>query len=164
MPLLKTLKGHIYNHVTSLAIDKNGLLASGSWDSTIKLWNTTTGLLLNTLNTEGQTEYFGSVAFDKNGLLASASWNEHIGTLISNPKYLIYYAIKFWKTTTGQLLNTLEGHTDYINSVAFDQKGLLASGSTDKTINVWKKITCCICIECKGRFVRDTILRICSPL
>jgi WD40 repeat protein len=46
--------------------------------------------------------------------------------------------IKIWDLKTNSLLNTLEGHTDSINSVCFSKDGnILASGSSDKTIKIW---------------------------
>jgi WD40 repeat protein len=41
------------------------------------------------------------------------------------------------RATTGKSINTLEGHTNWVFSVAFDQNGLLASASADKTIRVF---------------------------
>jgi len=42
----------------------------------------------------------------------------------------------------GQLVRTLEGHTDWVNSVSFSPDGrLLASGSWDKTIKLWEVAT-----------------------
>ena len=39
---------------------------------------------------------------------------------------------------SGELLRTLEGHSDYVNSVAFDPSGgTLASGSGDQTVKLW---------------------------
>jgi WD40 repeat protein len=59
--------------VNSVAFSPDGrLLASGSWDNTIRLWDAASGALLRTL--EGHTNTVLSVAFSPDGrLLASAS-------------------------------------------------------------------------------------------
>ena len=46
--LLKTLTAHS-DLVRSLAVSPDGLLASGSWDQTVKIWQLKTGQLLHTL-------------------------------------------------------------------------------------------------------------------
>jgi len=69
--LLRTLNGH-GSYVYSVAFDSNNILASGSSDSTIKLWDKNTGDLLRTLNGHGDWSVL-SVAFDFNNILASGS-------------------------------------------------------------------------------------------
>jgi len=51
--------------------------------------------------------------------------------------------IKVWDATTYELIASLEGHTDYVQSVAFSTNGppLIASGSGDNTIKVWDGTT-----------------------
>ena len=68
--LLRTLNGH-GSSVLSVAFDSNNILASGSSDRTIKLWNKNTGHLLRTLIGHGSS--VSSVAFDNNDILASGS-------------------------------------------------------------------------------------------
>jgi len=58
---LRTLSGH-GSSVLSVSFDGKGLLASGSYDNTIKLWNTKTGECLRTLT--GHGGYVRSVSFD----------------------------------------------------------------------------------------------------
>ena len=67
--LPKTLSGHGYL-VYIVAFDNNDMLASGSYDSTIKLWNKTTGSLLR--NLYDHNSMVNSVAFDNNDMLASS--------------------------------------------------------------------------------------------
>jgi WD40 repeat protein len=64
--------------VTSVAFSPDGrLLASGSYDKTIKLWDVATGSLVRTLS--GHTDDVYSVAFSPDGrLLASGSGDETI--------------------------------------------------------------------------------------
>ncbi|MCJ1329364.1 hypothetical protein MMC10_006043, partial [Thelotrema lepadinum] len=47
-----------------------------------------------------------------------------------------------WDAATGSLLQTLEGHSDWVNSVAFSHDGQrIVSGSGDKTVKVWDAAT-----------------------
>jgi len=63
--LADIFKGH-FNTVYSVAISPDGqLLASGSWDDTIKIWNLGSGRLLRTLT--GHSDWVRSVAFSPDG-------------------------------------------------------------------------------------------------
>jgi WD40 repeat protein len=102
------------------------LLASGSYDKTVRLWDPATGALQQTL--EGHTGWVESVAFSPDGwLLASGSYDK---------------TVRLWDPATGALQQTLEGHTDEVRSVAFSPDSrLLASGSYDKTVRLWDPAT-----------------------
>ncbi len=99
--------------------DSNDILASGSGDRTIKLWNKNTGDLLRTLS--GHGNWVGSVAFDSKDILASGDGSDTI----------------LWNKNTGNLLRTLSGHGSVVLSVAFDSNDILASGSADRSIKLW---------------------------
>lgn len=46
--------------------------------------------------------------------------------------------IKVWSVLTGQILKTLEGHTEGLSDVAWSSdSAFLASASDDKTVKVW---------------------------
>ena len=121
-----TLTGHTDN-VYSVSFSPDGtLLASGSSDDTIKLWDVATGEEIRTLT--GHTNIVYSVSFSPDGnTLASGSWDD---------------TIKLWNVDTGKEIRTLTGHTDDVYSVSFSPDGtLLASGSSDDTIKLWDVAT-----------------------
>ena len=114
-PLLEnTLTGHSH-WVTSVGFSPDGqTLASGSLDSTIKLWDVQTGKVRHTL--AGHSFGVLSVGFSPDGqTLASGSWDN---------------TIKLWDVQTGKLRHTLTGHSYRVWSVEFSPDGqTLASGS-----------------------------------
>ena len=123
---IATLEGHTDRVLSvSFSTDRR-TLASGSRDSTIKLWDVTTQQTIDTL--EGHAAGVGSVSFSPDGrTLASGSWD---GT------------VKLWDVTTRQTIDTLEGHTSGVGSVSFSPDGrTLASGSWDGTVKLWDVTT-----------------------
>jgi serine/threonine protein kinase len=118
----QTFKGHT-DKVRSVAFSPNGKwLASGSWDRTLKVWDSQTGQAILTL--KGHTERIWSVAFSPDGKwLASGSQDR---------------TLKVWDTQTGQEVLTLKGHSGQVYSVAFSPDGKrLVSGSGDRKLKVW---------------------------
>ena len=118
--------------VNSVVFSHNGkLLASASSDTTIRLWDTATGVALNILlaNTlTGQMDHVNSVAFSHDSALLVSAFSS--GT------------VRLWEAATGTLRSTLEGHTDWVNSVAFSHdSALVASASSDTTIRLWDPAT-----------------------
>ena len=151
--------------LTSIAFSPNGdLVASGSVDNTLQLWDPRTHTLQATLR--GHTGAVLSVVFSPDGtLLASGSvdntvrlWDPqtralqatlrgHTGDVLNvtfNPNGLLLASgsadgtLRLWDPQTQTLQATLEGHTEPVLSIAFSPDGsLLASGSADDTFRLW---------------------------
>ncbi|KAM4057202.1 WD domain, G-beta repeat domain-containing protein [Hirsutella rhossiliensis] len=113
---IKTFKGH-ENGVTCLQFDDN-MLATGSYDTTIKIWNIETGEVMRTLR--GHTATVRTLQFDESKLI-SGSFDK---------------TIKIWNWQTGECLSTLQCHTEGVLSVHYDGC-TLASGSIDKTVKIF---------------------------
>ena len=47
------------------------------------------------------------------------------------------HLVRVWKLSEGSLLRRLEGHRDWVRSVAFPDNQTLASGGNDRTLRVW---------------------------
>lgn len=128
--LLETLKGHNPD-VNSVQFSPDGkTLASGSSDSTIKLWSVPDGQLVKTINVPSGN--VSSVCFDRDGkILASGS-----GDVI----YLrndLSDAINFWSVPDGELIRSIDWHTD-VYSIDYSPDGtMLASANFDGTIKLW---------------------------
>ncbi len=128
--VINSLTGHL-GEVTSVAFSPDGsLLASGSVDGSIKIWQVSTGTCLQTRSGLGCA--VDSLAFSPTG-----------PTLASG---LDSGAITLWNVnlTNGTLtsLMTLSGHLDMVNALAFSPDGTtLASGSGDTTIMLWQVST-----------------------
>ena len=84
--LIVTLKDHT-DYVNSVAFNPDGMLASGSWDNTTKLWDISTMNCVRTL--VGHTNCVISVAFNDVGMLASGSYDKTINlTHIYTKKFI----------------------------------------------------------------------------
>lgn len=124
---LQILQGHT-DRVISIAFSPDGtILASGSDDKTIKIWQ------LASLNQQPTTIMapgkVKAVIFSPDGKILASGGDDK--------------AIKLWDMSTGEEVCTLEGHGGTIYSLAFspDSKTLV-SGSQDKTIKLWSLDSC----------------------
>jgi WD40 repeat protein len=115
-------RGHDF-FVASVVFSPDGrILASGSDDRTIRLWDTQTGASLAILR--GHKRGITQVAFSPDGkYLASGSRDR---------------SIRLWEVDTGKEFTKFKGHEGAVTSVLFTKDNrYLISGSNDRTIRIW---------------------------
>lgn len=116
-----TLKGHV-SSVRSVAFSPDGRrIASGSFDTTLKVWDAATGHQIRTFIRH--TDGISSVAFSPDGKrIVSASHDK---------------TLNIWDAATGEHALTLKGNTAEISCVAFSPDGKrIASGSASHMLNI----------------------------
>ncbi|BAZ13213.1 WD-repeat protein [Calothrix sp. NIES-4071] len=123
--LLKSWQGHSgnsilpYNPIQDISFHPNGkiLATIGGIDKQVKLWNLE-GTLIKSWQDDNQVR---SISFSSNGTLATAG-----------------AVVKLWNLE-GILLQTLQGHTENIASMTFNQDGkYIVTASNDKTVKIWQ--------------------------
>ena len=120
-----TLSGHTWAVLTVAFSPDGKILASGSDDNTIKLWDANNGQLIHTLL--GHSWSVVALTFSTNG-----------ETLISGS---CDRTIKLWRVSTAEEIATFSGHVDSVSAVAVSPVAqLIASGSRDKTIKLWQLV------------------------
>ncbi|KAL8847750.1 MAG: hypothetical protein Q9221_007198 [Calogaya cf. arnoldii] len=112
----KMFRGHT-NGVMCLQFDDH-VLATGSYDATIKIWELETCEEIRTL--KGHESGIRCLQFDETKLISGS----------------IDRTIKVWNWHTGDCLSTYTGHSGGVIGLHFDS-ALLASGSMDKTVKIW---------------------------
>ncbi|MBD2040764.1 hypothetical protein [Microcoleus sp. FACHB-672] len=156
------LQGH-QNWVTQLSFSPNGrLLASGSGDGTVKLWQLDGSQILSF---QGHSDWVNSVSFSPDSqIIASASWDKTVklwqldGTVITTFRghseriFSVCFspdgqtiasasedmAVKLWQRD-GTLLTTLTGHQGWVSGLSFSPDGqIIASAGTDSTVKLWQ--------------------------
>jgi len=159
--------------VSSLTFTPDGgRLASGSYDKTLRLWETPSGRLLRSF--DAHTHPVSSVSLSADGaLMGSGSqepmvrvWQASDGNLLLGPIELGKLGetcarvalspdgslltasvdqglLRIFSIGDGRPIRTLRGHERYVGGVAFSHDGkLLASGGAEGTVRVWSVPDC----------------------
>jgi WD40 repeat protein len=146
-------------------VDGSNVVASTSFDKTVKLWDADLGIEIKTLR--GHTMQTNNVAYSYDGkYIASCSddrtiviWSADFGkkdplmTLRGHgaPVLTVLYSfdskylassdqdgvIKIWSMPAGELVRTINAHTELAQDVSFAEDNSLVSASLDEKVKLW---------------------------
>ncbi|PYJ98399.1 MAG: hypothetical protein DME23_12140 [Verrucomicrobia bacterium] len=122
----RAFRGH-EGAVNAVAVSPDGkLVASGSADQTVKIWNLQTGQLVT--NLVGHSGSVNCVSFSSDGIVLASGGSDH--------------TINLWSLATHQIIHAFTNHTAAVNALAFSPDGRwLASGSEDHSLRLWDMVS-----------------------
>lgn len=131
----------IEDGVTTVAMSPDGrLVAAGSLDKSVRIWDTNTGVLVErTEGEQGHKDSVYSVAFAPNGQhLVSGSLDKTIRMWKLNSTQGFGAMQAGPHPKNGDCVRTFEGHKDFVLSVALTPDGQwVMSGSKDRGVQFW---------------------------
>ena len=118
-----SLEGHTAE-VLSLDFSPDGnLIASGSIDNTMRIWDVRDVRLLRTMH--GHPFPILTLKFSPNGSFLVTGSTDSIG--------------RIWRVSNGNLVGTLEGHAGWLNNLDISSDGgLIATCADDYTVRIWR--------------------------
>jgi WD40 repeat protein len=142
-----TLEGHT-DDIRCLAISPDGqVLASGSNDNTVRLWDLPDGAALKRLRGHTGVLVTGLPYWEYRKRSALRTLKGHacmVTCLAICPEGQVLasgggdHTVRLWSLPGGMALQTLKGHTNQVNCVAISPDGrILVSGGKDHTVRLW---------------------------
>jgi len=141
------LREHTDN-VTSIALSPDGLIiASGSYDGTIRLWNFKTGQVVQQLPTKEMS--LSTVSFSPDGQYLAYAYADYDDS-----------SIYIWNLNKNCQQCILKGHRTTVRSISYSRDGItVITASDDGTIRIWdvRKGRCSKILRDDGKFVRSAV-------
>ncbi|KAJ7194937.1 quinon protein alcohol dehydrogenase-like superfamily [Mycena pura] len=116
------LSGHTDAIVWAETSPDDKIVATSSWDKTVRIWSMDSAETLHVL--QGATNQSWAGAFSPDGELIAAGAGDKM--------------VRIWNVGTGELLHTLSGFTAWVRGLSFSPDGLcLAAGARGGTLRVF---------------------------
>ncbi|KAI8615177.1 hypothetical protein BC830DRAFT_320710 [Chytriomyces sp. MP71] len=119
---MHTLTGHT-NSVRAIA-GHGRVLVSGSYDSTVRVWDLVAGECIHTFRGHREKVY-------------SVGYSHELGRAVSGS---LDATVKVWCTRTGVLLHNLEGHSSLVGLLELSPE-YLVSAAADQSLRIWSPTT-----------------------
>lgn len=117
---VNTFRGH-KDWIRSIAFSPDGrLIASGSDDSSVRIWDVETGTTQHTLTIE--RAYIYCVAFSFRGTVAAGSDDN---------------SITLWDSATGRLIKQLPDQSRTVNAICFSENGSKLASASSRDVRIW---------------------------
>lgn len=127
--IIHLLEGHNGDVLNAIFSHDGRILASTSQDKTLRIWDIEKGICTKTIPLSSNSY---KIAIDHNSKLIATSVNQ----------IYEFNNINIYNIQTGELLQSLKGHTGGIESICFSSNSkYIVSASDDKTIKVWDVAT-----------------------
>ncbi|ETO15139.1 WD-40 repeat protein, partial [Reticulomyxa filosa] len=130
--LTKTFTGHTAFACTVdySTFNDSQLLCSGSWDKTVRIWNTKTNKQIQSFS--GHLSHVYCAKF------SSYHYHNHRRNVVCSSS--VDKTIRFWDIKDGRQLQIFHGHVGWVGGIKFSSFNggrYFCSGSDDKTIHLW---------------------------
>ena len=112
------------NWVYGLDQIEDDVIVSVSWDKAIQIWKISTGEIIKTINAGGGIYVVKVLSNQFQQLIACG-----LATKENN--------IKIFNYTSGELVKTLNGHTNLVTTIEILNEQFVASGGFDFRVNIW---------------------------
>ncbi|KAJ7723299.1 WD40-repeat-containing domain protein [Mycena maculata] len=116
------LSGHTDGIMWAETSPNDTLVATSSWDRTVRIWSMESGESIRVL--EGATGQSWSGAFSPDGELVAAGSGDQM--------------VRIWRVDTGELLHTLSGFRGWVRTLSFSPDGIrLAAGASKGALRIF---------------------------